>query len=408
MTDDLVGRRRAAMGTGPRLTYARPVHAVSASGVWITEADGTELLDAYNNVPHVGHARPEVVAAIAEQSARLNTTMRYLVDEVVEYAERLTGLFPTPLDTVLFANSGSEANDLAWRMARTVTGRSGVIVTDNAYHGATELTMATSPEETDRVGAPSPSWVARIPVPEVFESTRLDRAVEALDAAGHGVALLAVDTVFSSDGIYDPGQVVGELARQARASGGLFVADEVQAGFGRVGARWWGFASSGTVPDIVTLGKPMGNGVPLAAVVTSRDIADRFFERGYYFSTFAGNPVAAAAGTAVLDVMESESLAEQAGRVGDRLRAALVTIDHPVLGEVRGVGQFSGVDIVNDDGLPAPERAHRLMDQMRERRVLVGRTGPVGSVLKIRPPLVFDEQHVEFLVDALCEALTES
>jgi 4-aminobutyrate aminotransferase-like enzyme len=387
------------------LSYDRPIHPVSASGVWITEADGTRLLDAYNNVPHVGHARPEVVDAIASQAALLNTNTRYLVDEVVRYAERLTQLLPDPLDVVYFANSGSEANDLAWRMARTVTGRSGAIVTANAYHGATELTMATSPEGLAETGAPLPPWVATLPMPEALTEPSIESALSNLRANQIEPAFLAVDTVFSSDGVLDPGISLAALAQQIRRVDGLFVADEVQAGFGRVGQDLWGFAESGVVPDIVTFGKPMGNGHPLAAVVTTRNIADRFTERGYYFSTFAGNPVSAAAGMAVLDVMEAENLAVRADRVGEYLRTGIRGIDHPAIAEVRGRGQFTGVVITNDAGQADAVGANRIVNAMREGNVLIGATGPAHNVLKIRPPLVFSDQNADQVVDTLAAAL---
>jgi 4-aminobutyrate aminotransferase-like enzyme len=387
------------------LSYDRPIHPVSASGVWITEADGTRLLDAYNNVPHVGHARPEVVDAIASQAALLNTNTRYLVDEVVRYAERLTQLLPDPLDVVYFANSGSEANDLAWRMARTVTGRSGAIVTANAYHGATELTMATSPEGLAETGAPLPPWVATLPMPEALTEPSIESALSNLRANQIEPAFLAVDTVFSSDGVLDPGISLAALAQQIRRVDGLFVADEVQAGFGRVGQDLWGFAESGVVPDIVTFGKPMGNGHPLAAVVTTRNIADRFTERGYYFSTFAGNPVSAAAGMAVLDVMEAENLAVRADRVGEYLRTGIRGIDHPAIAEVRGRGQFTGVVITNDAGQADAVGANRIVNAMREGNVLIGATGPAHNVLKIRPPLVFSDENADQVVDTLAAAL---
>jgi 4-aminobutyrate aminotransferase-like enzyme len=402
---DARGLRTRVFGPGMSLSYERPIHPVSASGVWITEADGTRLLDAYNNVPHVGHARPEVVDAIASQAALLNTNTRYLVDGVLEYADRLVGLLPDSLDVVYFANSGSEANDLAWRMARTVTDRSGAIVTANAYHGSTELTMATSPEGLAETGAPLPPWVATLPMPDALAQPSIEAALSNLRENGAEPAFLAVDTVFSSDGVLDPGTSLSPLADQIRDTGGLFVADEVQAGFGRVGTDMWGFAKSGVVPDIVTFGKPMGNGHPLAAVVTTREIAEQFTERGYFFSTFAGNPVSAAAGMAVLDVMEAENLAQRADRVGEYMRTAIREIDHQAIAEVRGRGQFTGVEITDDGNGPDAAGAHRIVNAMRENNVLIGATGPHENVLKIRPPLVFSDEHADQVVDTLVAAL---
>ena len=406
MADDLnraLERRRERLGPGMRLSYSRPLRLVSGEGVWLTDADGTRYLDAYNNVAHVGHGRPEVVAALSRQAARLNTNTRYLVDEVVAYADRLAGLLPGDLSVVTFANSGSEANDLAWRMARTVTGREGMVVTRNAYHGATWLTMATSPEELglDRLEP----WVATVPAPDAFRGAAdLDRAFECLAGAGHLPAAFACDTVFSSDGIFDPpAGYLAALATGLHAAGGLFIADEVQAGFGRVGARMWGFADRGVAPDIITLGKPMGNGHPLAAVVTTPEIAAAFAGTGYYFSTFAGNPVSAAVGAAVLDVMESENLPERADRVGDHLRRGLrdLAAGHGAIRDVRGPGLFVGVELVDPAGAPDPGAAAAVVDAMRERRVLIGRTGAGANVLKIRPPLVFGIEHADLLLETL-------
>lgn len=404
-TDEMMRRRRSVMSPGLRLSYARPVHVSSASGVWITEVDGTRLLDAYNNVPHVGHSRPEVVDAIASQAARLNTNTRYVADIVVEYAERLASLFPNPLDVVFFANSGSEANDLAWRIARTVTGRNGAIVTANAYHGSTDLTMATSPEELAVLGRTTPDWVTTIAVPAILDHSTLEDPLRLLAEAGHSPAFLAIDTVLSSDGVYDPSTALPELSALVREAGGLFVADEVQAGFGRVGEPFWGFAASGATPDIVTLGKPMGNGHPVAAVVTSREIADRFSAGGYYFSTFGGNPVSAAAGMAVLDVVDSEGLAAQADAVGAYMAAAIVGIGHEAIAAVRRRGLFLGIELTDLDGRPNGTLAATIVDDMRERQILIGRTGPGGTVLKIRPPLVFTREHADLVIEALTAAL---
>jgi len=401
MGNELQQRRSRVLGPGMRLSYNRPVHAVSAEGVWITEADGTKLLDAYNNVAHVGHSRPEVVEAIAAQARTLNTNTRYLADIVVAYAERIGALLPDEVKVVYFANSGSEANDLAWRMARTVTGRTGAIVSSHAYHGATDLTMATSPEELGLEHLPP--WVATIDMPAGLHGPSLEPALSELSQAGHPPAFVAFDTVLSSDGIFDPSPALAVFADQIRAVGGLMIADEVQAGFGRIGPSLWGFAASGITPDIVTLGKPMGNGHPIAAVVTTASIAQRFADSGYYFSTFAGNPVSAAAGMAVLDIMEAEALPDAALAVGDSLRSALSSIDHPAIKEVRGRGAFTGVEI--GQSVPDEATARSIVDGMRERNVLIGRTGVTRNVLKIRPPLVFGPQHADMLLDAFTDTL---
>jgi 4-aminobutyrate aminotransferase-like enzyme len=393
-----------------RLTYDRPLQVASASGVYLTDTGGVRYLDAYNNVAHVGHSNPEVVKALADQAARLNINTRYLVDKVTAYADRLASLLPDPLEVVFFANSGSEANDLAWRMARTVTGRRGMIVTEHAYHGSTYLTMATSPEElgSDNLEA----WVATVPAPWPGSDglASISAAGDVLAAEGEALAAFACDTVFSSDGILEPtpGYLAGAY-EAVRAAGGLCIADEVQAGLGRVGARMWGFADHGVVPDIVTLGKPIGNGHPLAAVITTGEIAAAFAGAGgYYFSTFAGNPVSAAVGSAVLDVMERDDLPAHADRVGEYLRQGLrkLATTRSIISAVRGPGMFIGVELAVD-GVPATQAAEQVQNEMRNQRVLIGRTGPHGNVLKIRPPLVFTEANADELLGTLAGALQQ-
>jgi 4-aminobutyrate aminotransferase-like enzyme/Ser/Thr protein kinase RdoA (MazF antagonist) len=404
----LLERRRLRLGSGMRLSYSEPLHLVAGEGVWLIDSEGHRHLDAYNNVPHVGHSHPTVTAAIARQTATLNTNTRYLVEEVLDYADRLVELLPGDLNVVMFTNSGSEANDLAWRMAQTVTARRGMIVTRHAYHGSTALTMATSPEEIGN-GTLEP-WVATVPAPDrrVSLDGVIEQAVQHLAGHGHRPAALAFDTVFSSDGIFEPPDGYFRAAAEVvRESGGLFIADEVQAGFGRVGTRLWGFADHDFVPDIVTLGKPMGNGHPIAAVVTTPAIAEEFTRLGYYFSTFAGNPVSTAAAMAVLDVMEAEHLPARAERVGSYLRAGLRELAkaHLSISDVRGPGLFTGVEL-SAGSQPDPERARLIVNEMRLRRILIGRTGLHSNVLKIRPPLAFDESNADVLLERLAEVLT--
>ncbi len=406
-TEETLSVRRARLSSGMRLSYDRPLRLRSGRGVWLTDSDGEQYLDAYNNVAHVGHGHPTVVAALARQASKLNTNTRYLIDEVGDFADRLASLLPAPLDTVFFANSGSEANDLAWRIARVVTGRRGMVVTRHAYHGSTQLTIDTSPEEIglDRL----PRWVQTVPAPAQSGTSEVDAAIDHLDDSGEPIAAFACDTVFSSDGIYTPPD--GFLAatyETVRAHGGLCIADEVQAGYGRVGTRFWGFATDTAVPDIVTLGKPIGNGHPLAAVVTSREIAERFSSSSYYFSTFAGNPVSTVVGQAVLDVMEQEDLPAQADRIGAYIRSGLRLLvdDHHLSAKVRGPGLFIGLELCDEHGEPDPAGATWIHNEMRERQVLIGRTGISQNVLKIRPPLVFAERHADTLLARLDAVLS--
>jgi 4-aminobutyrate aminotransferase-like enzyme len=347
-----------------------------------------------------------VVSALATQSRRLTTNTRYLVDGVADYADRLASLLPDPLTLVWFVNSGSEANDLAYRIARTVTGRRGVITTANAYHGSTTVTAAMSPEESGP--ADFEPWAARIGGADLLSATAVaDRLQSDLEAADHKLAtsgeapaMVILDTVFSSDGIFEVPAGLIETARAwADDRGSLLVADEVQAGFGRVGTSFWGFASSAAVPDIVTLGKPMGNGYPTGAVVTSEAIAAEFASQSHFFSTFAGSPVAAAVGTTVLDVIESEGLAANAEVVGAYLKSKIEEFGNPNVIDVRGPGLFVGVE------LRSSELAEKAVNEMRRRGVLIGSTGPNGEVLKIRPPLVCTQHHADIIVDALAASL---
>jgi 4-aminobutyrate aminotransferase-like enzyme/Ser/Thr protein kinase RdoA (MazF antagonist) len=391
-TPELAARRHDSLGglLAP-LTYARPVHAVRAEGLWIQEPDGRRLLDAYNNVPVVGHCHPRVTEAVVRQTRLAATNARYLAEPLVELAERLLATFSpdSGLDTVLLVNSGSEANDLAWRLAAGVTGRDGAVVTENAYHGVTAATTRLSPE--DWPAASPPARVARIPPPG--SGADLGPAFEEIDG---GLAATFLDGSLMSDGIYVPEtSELRLLVELTHAAGGLYVADEVQSGHGRLGPELWSFSRHGIAPDVVTLGKPMGNGYPVAAVVTRRELAEQFPYAGRTFSTFGGNPVAASAALAVLDVLEDERLPERATQVGESLRTAVARLGKADVVDVRGRGLLAGVQLSSE------KLAARVTDELREAGILVGRTGKRRDVLKIRPPLVFTSEHAELLVTAL-------
>ena len=399
-TGRLARRRDEAFGgLLTPLTYGRPVHAVRAEGVWIHEPDGRRLLDAYNNVPVVGHCHPRVTEAVVRQTRLGATNARYLAEPLIELAGRLLATFPAAagLDTVLLVNSGSEANDLAWRLAVGVTGHGGALVTEHAYHGVTAASTALSPE--DWPAETRPASIGRIPPPGSGAdlAAALDAALPGIEG---GLAATFLDGSLMSDGIYVPeSSELRLLVERTHAAGGIYVADEVQAGHGRLGAGLWSFAPHDIAPDVVTLGKPMGNGYPVAAVVTRRELAERFSYAGRTFSTFGGNPVAASAALAVLDVLEDERLSERAAPVGERLRAAIVGLDKPDVVEVRGTGLLAGVQLSSGD------LAERAANALREQGVLVGLTGKRGEVLKIRPPLVFADEHAELLVSALAQIL---
>ena len=388
-TEELLGRRSAVLGSAlTGLTYRNPVHVVRGEGVWLFDADGRRYLDAYNNVPVVGHCHPRVTEAVVRQTRLLNTHSRYLYTPLVELAERLVATMPpeTGLDAVMLVNSGSEANDLAWRLATTATGHSGAIVTEFAYHGVTTAVADFSPEEWPK--GLRPEHVRTTPPPGSGRAVGIE--------PGFDLAATFLDCGFTSDGIWTPApEDVPAVADATRAAGGLLVADEVQAGHGRTGTHLWSFVQYGIQPDIVTLGKPMGNGYPVAAVIARQELFDRLKAETEVFSTFGGNPVAASAALAVLDVIEDERLIENAKRVGEELMEALRGLE---IGEVRGRGLLVGVE------LESAERAEEVVNRTRDAGVLINRTGPHENVLKIRPPLVFSGKHVEALISALAAA----
>lgn len=393
-TAALARRRQAALGALlTPLTYDKPVHVVRSEGVWLIDSADRRLLDAYNNVPVVGHCHPRVTEAVVRQTRTLNTHARYLYEPLVELAERLIATMPADagLDTVMLVNSGSEANDLAWRIARGVTGRDGALVSHFAYHGVTSEIASLSPEEWP--AGYVPSHVARIPAP--WSDDDVAAGVER-----RPLAATFLDAGLTSDGILPVSPERAQaLARATREAGGLFVADEVQVGHGRSGEHLWAFAHLGIEPDFVTVGKPMGNGYPVAAVITRRDLIERFAFAGSVFSTFGGNPVAARAALAVLDVIEDERLVSHAKRVGQLLRSRILAIGDPAIRDVRGFGLLIGVE------LDEPDRARAAVEAMRRDGVLVGRTGPRDDTVKVRPPLVFDDPHVDRLTASFERAL---
>ena len=415
---NLMDRRAQLLGPSYRLFYDTPLHPVRGEGVWLFDADGRRYLDAYNNVASVGHCHPHVVDAIARQAATLNTHTRYLHEGVLDYAERLLATLPAALAHAMFTCTGSEANDLAMRIARAHTRANGLIVTRFAYHGVTASIAEASPSlgsfvqlgaAIRTVPAPDSYRVAPDSIGAAFAAGVRD-AIADLKAHGLRPAALMVDTVFSSDGIFtDPPGFLAEAVDAIRAVGGVFIADEVQAGLGRVGEAMWGFQRHGVLPDIVTMGKPLGAGHPLAGLAVRPEVLAAFGRECRYFNTFGGNPVAMAAGSAVLDVIEREALMANAQRVGRYLRERLVDLaaQHPLIGDVRGAGLFVGVELVTDRGTKAPATAPtaRIVNAMRERGVLLSSTGPQANTLKIRPPLVFSEANAELLVDTLDEVL---
>lgn len=409
MTSELLTRRQHALGASYRLFYEEPFAPVRGEGVWLYDQDNTPYLDAYNNVASIGHCHPAVVRAIAEQSARLNTHTRYLHPSIVDYAEDLLSEFPAALDNLTMTCTGSEANDLALRIARCHSGGTGIIVTRWAYHGVTSALAEVSPSLA--TGLPTASHVRLVDAPDSYR-TKADflASVKAAlaDMQAHGIkpAALLVDSIFSSDGVFSPAN--GEVAAAAqcvREAGGLYIADEVQPGFGRTGGQRWGFERYGVIPDLVTLGKPMGNGHPVAGVVGRSALFDQFGRQQRYFNTYGGNPVSCSAAQAVLRVLREEDLQANARDVGDYLKHGLLELAqrHEFIGDVRGEGLFIGVELVQDRDTqtPATTTAAAVVNGMRRRQVLISATGPSANILKIRPPLVFAREHADLLLERL-------
>ncbi len=414
----MVERRQRLLGPAYRLFYEHPVHAVRGEGAWLFDAEGNRYLDCYNNVASMGHAHPRVVEAIARQASLLNTHTRYLHETVLDYAEALLATFPASLGHVMFTCTGSEANDLALRIARAHTGGEGIVVTSLAYHGVTASLAELSPSLGE--GVPLGRHVATVAPPDAYRGGAGMPARFAADVAAafaglarHGIrpCALLVDTMFTSDGVFpDPAGFLAGAAEAARAAGALFIADEVQPGFGRTGSMW-GFQRHGVEPDIVTMGKPMGNGHPLAGLAIRPALLERFGGTVRYFNTFGGNPVSAAAGLAVLEVLREEGLAENAAAIGAHLAAGLRALAerHPIIGDVRGAGLSIGAEMVRDRGTKEPATAEtaRIVNALRERRVLISASGPGANILKIRPPLCLSQEQAELFLETLDAVLKE-
>jgi 4-aminobutyrate aminotransferase-like enzyme/Ser/Thr protein kinase RdoA (MazF antagonist) len=415
-----LARRHRLMGAGAELFYEKPLHLVRGTGVWLYDLQGRAYLDVYNNVPHVGHTHPAVVAAIQRQTAILATHTRYLHGNILEYAEQLTARLPAHLDACIFVNSGSEANDVAWRMAKMATGHQGGLVMENAYHGITDAVAALTPG----VGRPHDPRVVTIAPPpaglrvnDAMGPLQLADALQDADAAiarlaerGFAPAAFFVDTAITSSGIFDPPAAwASAVTARVRAGGGLVVADEVQYGLGRSGSHLWGFERRGIEPDIVTLGKPVANGYPMGVVVANRALIEEFQARFGFFSTFGGNAVAAAAGLAVLQVLDSEQLMANALATGSYLTEQLesVAARHECLGKVRGTGLLLGLEVLGRDAAAAKRRNKQIVNALAaEFRILIGYEGPHASILKLRPPMPFRREHADLLAEAIDAAAT--
>ena len=415
-TPTLLERRKATLGSHSPLFYDTPLELVSGKGVWLRAANGKRYLDAYNNVPHVGHAHPAVANAVSQQMRKLALNTRYLNDRVVDYAEALLATLHPTLDRVSFGNSGSEANELAIRLARFKSGNTGLIMSDYSYHGTTiTLAQATTGLTTSE---PRGENVRTIRIPDATglddaatakllatSLAEVDAVIASLQEAGFGVAAVLFDPLFSTEGLVKvPAGYIDGLVQRVRTAGGLYIADEVQSGFGRVGRLMWGHELFDAVPDIVTMGKPMGNGHPLGATVMGAELLEAFGAENMFFNTFAGNPVSSAAGHAVLKVMADEQLMPRAAANGALLKRELseVVAGNARIDEVRGDGLFAGMRFTDPEtGEADPATAKRVVEAMYRDGVLISRIGRNDEVLKIRPPLAFQASDAEILVNKL-------
>jgi 4-aminobutyrate aminotransferase-like enzyme len=414
--ESLLDRRARLMGPNVPTFYRSPVHIVRGQGVWLWDKDGKKYLDCYNNVAHVGHCHPRVVAAIAAQAGTLNTHTRYLHDTVLDYIERLTGTLGHGLSQAIMVCTGSEANDIAIRMAQAVTGKTGMIATDNTYHGNTALVSQLSTRKPP-IGGYAP-WVRLVPSPDTLRplggdavtqgvvfAGHVQAAIDDLEAQGIGFAGMLFCPVFANEGLPDLADgFLAPVMAVVRRAGGVVIADEVQPGLGRVGSHFWGHDRMGMVPDVVTVGKPMGNGHPVGCVIARPDVMAAFRNAFSYFNTFGGNAVSAAACMAVLDVIADEGLQDNAVATSDYLTDRLRALRHPFLANVRSMGQFYGVEFVQD-GAPATAFVADLVEDMVARGFILNKIGKGGNTLKIRPPMVFGRAHADLLADALGAAL---
>ncbi len=425
--EETFAARGALLGGNLRVSYRKPLKIVRGWKQYLYDETGRAYLDVYNNVPLVGHSHPRVVRAAQEQLAVLNTNTRYLHDNVNRYAEGLTSLLPRGLRVCYFVNSGSEANELALRLARVHTGREDVIVLEHAYHGHTTTLIDISPYKFNGPGGQGKKpWVHVAPIADDYRgmyrrgeaelgkkyAAHVGEICEKLRREGRWAAAYIAETLPSVAGqIVFPAGYLAEVYRQVRAAGGVCIADEVQVGFGRLGTHFWGFETQGVVPDIVVLGKPIGNGFPLGAVVTTAEIASSFNNGMEFFSTFGGNAVACAAGMAVLDVVRDEKLQENALQVGAEWIGELQGLreKYPIIGDVRGTGLFLGIDLVNsrETRAAAPDQAEYIVNRLREMGMLAGTDGPYHNVIKLRPPLVFSAKDAALFTATLAAILDE-
>ncbi|MBF9002548.1 aspartate aminotransferase family protein [Vibrio nitrifigilis] len=420
-TRALTDKRERLLGESYRLFYRRPVHLVKGEGQYLWDASGKKYLDVYNNVASIGHCHPAVIEAVNQQMRSLNTHTRYLHERILNYSEDILGTMPQAVNKAMYMCTGSEANDLAIRVAQSYSGGTGIIVSQEAYHGTSQLTSGCSPALGS--GQPLAATTRLIATPDHYRlagkdvgawfAQQMQMQIDDMKANGIKFAGFLADSIFSSDGVLpgEPGFLKPAID-VVHQNGGIFIADEVQPGFARTGEAFWGFARHDIVPDVVTTGKPMGNGIPVSGLFAKADVLAAFSDQIPYFNTFGGNPVAMAAAEAVLDVIRTEELQQHSLTVGNQLKGELskLTDRYECVGDVRGAGLFIGFELVTDKESKAPNKALALdlIERLRDKGVLTSVAGPHGNVLKLRPPLAFQTQDIDWLVGALDESLQEA
>jgi len=414
----LTDKRSRVLGESYRLFYRKPVHLVRGQGQYLWDAAGDKYLDVYNNVASIGHCHPAVTDAVYRQMQQLNTHTRYLHEAILDYSEQLLATAPAEIDRAMYMCTGSEANDLAIRVARAFSGGSGIIVTQESYHGTSDLTSGVSPAlgsgqplaATTRLVLPPDRYRVDAPDLGAWFAAEIQRQID--DMAAHGIkfAGFLADSIFSSDGVLPgPKGFLRQAIDVVHKNGGIFIADEVQPGFARTGEAFWGFARHGVVPAVITTGKPLGNGIPVSGLLAKSDVLAACSDDIPYFNTFGGNPVAMAAAQAVLNVINTEGLQEHSRVVGAKLLAELSTLKekYACVGDVRGAGLFIGFELVKDKSSKTPDKqlALDVTEMLRENHVLTSVAGPYGNVLKLRPPLAFQASDIDWLVGALDKSL---
>lgn len=411
-------KRNQFMGDSP-LFYKEPINLESGEGVWLYDKSGKKYLDVYNNVPVAGHCHPRIIASLTDQASKLNVHSRYVSDVVVDYSEKLISLHSDNLSKLQMACSGTEAVEVAIKMARIHTGGQGIICSNATYHGNSHETFRMT------IGPFEPEF-RRVTYPESYRPIKeglleedlcalyikeVEKQIEGFNQDGIKFAGLIFCSIFANEGLPDfPKDYLSKVSKLVRDSGGVVILDEVQAGFGRTGT-WWGYELSNVSPDIAVMGKPMGSGLPVSGVVTTEEISDSFHEKAFYFNTTAATPLQAAVGGTVIDIIQDEGLIENAEKIGGYLKAELLKIkdDFDYLGDIRGPGLFIGLDIVDnkEDKNPDREKAIEIVEILKSKGVLISNAGQYRNVLKLRPPLVFDSSHADFLLDELRASFKE-